>query len=228
MDFKRYAVYVAPEPGPLADFGAAWLGWDCLAGRNVDHPEVPGLPVPLAEITETPRKYGMHATMKPPFRLCDGAGEAALRAAFEGFCRTATPVSLDGLTLARLGRFLALVPQGDETHLRSLAANTLHAFEPFRAPLTEVELARRRAAGLSPEQDALLLQWGYPHVMQAFRFHMTLTGKLPRKQAIQTQTALAPIIDPLVPRPFFITSLSLMGEDALGRFHLIEQRALSG
>ena len=228
MVFKRYAVYVTPEPGPLANFGAAWLGWDCAAGCPVDHPEVPGLPLPVAEITKTPRKYGLHATMKPPFRLSEGASEAALRAAFDGFCSSVAPVSLDGLTLARLGRFLALVPQGDETELRSLAATTLRAFEPFRAPLSEAELARRRAAALSAEQDALLLQWGYPYVLQAFRFHITLTGKLAKRQAMQTQTALAPRIEPILQRPFLIAALSLMGEDALGRFHLIERGALRG
>ena len=228
MDFKRYAVYVTPEPGPLADFGAAWLGWDCMTGRSFDHPEVPGLPLPVAEITETPRKYGLHATVKPPFRLPEGQSEAALIAAFDGFCRSAAPVALEALNLARLGRFLALVPRGDQTALNALAAATVHAFEPFRAPLTEAELARRRAGGLSPEQDVLLLTWGYPYVMEAFRFHITLTGKLPRAQAIQTEAILAPLIEPLLPRPFLIAGLSLMGEDALGCFHLIERRALRG
>ncbi|HDR28083.1 MAG TPA: phosphonate metabolism protein, partial [Rhodovulum sp.] len=32
--YKRYAIYFAPEPGPLAEFGAAWLGWDPLAGTT--------------------------------------------------------------------------------------------------------------------------------------------------------------------------------------------------
>ena len=228
MEFIRYAIYATPDPGPLADFGAAWLGWDCAAGCAVDHPHVPGLPAPLAEITETPRKYGLHATMKPPFGLAEGQSEAALHAAFDGFCRTTAPVVLDALDLARLGRFLALVPLGDETALNRLAAKTLHAFEPFRAPPTEADLTRRRDAGLSPEHDALLVKWGYPYVMAAFRFHITLTGKLPRAQAIDTQTILAPLIEPLVPRPFPISSLALMGEDRLGRFHLIHRRALSG
>ncbi|SFO24258.1 putative phosphonate metabolism protein [Roseovarius lutimaris] len=228
MDFKRYAIYATPAPGPLADFGAAWLGWDCAAGCAVDHPHVSGLPMPLAEITDAPRKYGLHATMKPPFRLTEGQNEAALKAAFERFCSTTAPVTLDALTLARLGRFLALVPLGDQTALNALAAKTVKAFEPFRAPLTESELTHRRAAGLSPEQDALLLKWGYPYVIEAFRFHITLTGKLPRAQAVETHTILARLIEPLLPRPFPISSLALMGEDGLGRFHLIHRRALSG
>lgn len=228
MDFKRYAVYVTPEPGPLAEFGAAWLGWDCTTGRSVDHLTVPGLPIPLSEITETPRKYGLHATMKPPFRLVHGQSEAALVTAFETFCSTTAPVTLAGLDLACLGRFLALVPEGDETALRCLAAEALQAFEPFRAPLTEAELAHRRAGGLSPEHDALLVQWGYPYVMQAFRFHITLSGKLPRAEARRTQAVLAPLLEPLLPRPFAIAALSLMGEDESGRFHLIRRDALCG
>ena len=31
---------------------------------------------------------------------------------------------------------------------------------------------------LTPEQDALMVRWGYPYVMDEFRFHMSLTGDL--------------------------------------------------
>ena len=67
--YSRYAVYYAPAPGPFAEFTARWLGWDAATGTEREHPEVPGLPLPVAEITATPRKYGFHGTLKPPFRL---------------------------------------------------------------------------------------------------------------------------------------------------------------
>ena len=38
---------------------------------------------------------------------------------------------------------------------------------------------RRRALGLAPRQEDLLSRWGYPYVLDAFRFHLTLTGPLP-------------------------------------------------
>jgi len=41
------------------------------------------------------------------------------------------------------------------------------------------ELARRRTLRLTAEQDAMLARWGYPYVLEDFRFHMTLTGSLP-------------------------------------------------
>ena len=78
--FTRFAVYYAPEPGPLADFGAAWLGWDATAGSARAHPDIAGLPRPVAEITQTPRKYGFHGTVKPPFRLAPGSTPEALAA----------------------------------------------------------------------------------------------------------------------------------------------------
>jgi putative phosphonate metabolism protein len=228
MEFKRYAVYYTPAPGLLADFGAGWLGWDAANGDIPPAPDVPDLPLPRDEITETPRKYGLHATIKPPFRLADGQSPEALASALARFCTQAGPVALDGLEIAQLGRFLALVPQGDTARLGGLAAVAVDSLDAFRAPPTEAELARRRAGGLSAAQDALLERWGYPYVMQEFRFHITLTGKLPKSQAAQVRDALAPHLAPLLPRPFVIDALSLVGEDTDGLFHLIHRYTLSG
>ena len=228
MHFNRYAVYFTPPPGPLADFGAAWLGWDPATGATVRQPGVCGLPAPLSVITATPRKYGLHATIKPPFALKEGHSLVGLRAAFSGFCDSCAPVTLERLEIARLGRFLALVPKGDQTALNSLAANAVAGLDQFRAAPSDVDLIHRRAAGLSPEHETLLKQWGYPYVMQAFRFHVTLSGKLPKAQVQGVQDALTPLLAPLIRTPFTIDALSLMGEDCQGMFHLIERLPLKG
>lgn len=227
MDFTRYAIYFTPPEGVFASFGAAWLGWDVARGRAVAHPDIPGLPAPVAEITETPRKYGLHATIKPPFALAEGQGEAALVEGFARFCEGQASVTLEGLEIAALGRFLALTPVGDQAALNDLAARAVAAFEPFRAPLSAAQLERRRAGGLTPEQDALLLRWGYPYVMEAFRFHITLTGKRPKAELAGVKAALEARLGSLVPRPFRIEALSLMGEDAQGRFHLMHRHSLT-
>jgi putative phosphonate metabolism protein len=224
MKFTRYALYYTPPPGPLAEFGAAWLGWDPARGRACAHPD---LGLALAGITATPRKYGLHATMKPPFRLAPGATEAALSDALARFCAARRAVPLDALDLAPLGGFLALRPRGDTRALDALAAETVRAFDPFRAPLTEAEIARRRGTGLSPAHEANLRDWGYPYVMDAFRFHITLTGPLPPETRDEVAARLAPLLAPLLPRPFAIDALSLMGEDGEGRFHLIHRHSLS-
>lgn len=224
--FKRFAVYYAPEPGPLADFGANWLGWDLAKGCAAPHPDVPGLDV--SALTDVPRKYGLHGTMKPPFRLADGAGFEDLEAAVQAFCATQAPVTLDGLQLTPLGRFLALTVQGDATPLSDLADATVAALDPFRAPLNDAELAKRRKSRLSDRQEELLAQWGYPYVMEEFRFHLTLTGKLPKADVETVRQRLKPLLDPVLPQPFVIRDLCLVGEDQAGMFHLIHRYALSG
>ncbi|WP_010139168.1 DUF1045 domain-containing protein [Oceanicola sp. S124] len=230
-DYARYAIYYLPEPGPLADFGAAWLGWDVQGGAEVAHPQVPALPRPVAELTATPRKYGFHGTVKPPFRLAEGHDAAGLALAAERLAERLEPVVLDGLALTRLGSFIALTPRGSRAQLTALAAlasESVQGLDAYRAPAPQSELDRRRKAGLSARQESYLQQWGYPYVMEEFRFHLTLTGKLSAIDAPAVEAALRPVVAPVMPEPFTIESLCLCGEDEAGRFHLVKRLALGG
>jgi hypothetical protein len=85
---------------------------------------------------------------------------------------------MPALQVARLGDFLALVPQARSTSIDAVAQACVVDLHEFAEPLAEAELQRRRKARLTPEEDALLLQWGYPHVLDHFRFHCSLTGPL--------------------------------------------------
>jgi len=228
MSFNRYAVYFTPPPGAFADLGAAWLGWDSARGQTLRAPDIPDLSAPLHEITATPRRYGLHATIVPPFRLATGQTEAALHDALVGLCGDAGPITFEGLEIAAMGRFLALVPKGATDPVDSLAERAVRTLHPFRAPLDAAELARRRTPALTPEQDANLTLWGYPYVMSAFRFHITLTGKRPKRELPTIRRGIERQLMPAVPRPFAVDALSLMGEDAEGRFHLIRRQPLSG
>ena len=225
MKFDRYAIYFTPQ-GSLAEAGAAWLGWDVARGCVVAHPAVAGLDV--ATLTETPRKYGLHATLKPPFGLAEGTTADGLLAEFEALCTRLSPVTLDGLALTPLGRFLALTPEGGTAALNAMAAEVVRGLDTFRAPPSEADLARRRQANLTPAQEANLTKWGYPYVMEAFRFHITLTGKLPKGDLPQVTAALAPYIAPHLPQPFTLGSLTLVGQAEDGMFHEVHRAALSG
>jgi putative phosphonate metabolism protein len=228
MHFRRYAVYYTPRAeSALARFGASWLGWDMAAGKPLRHPEMPDLPQPVARLTETPRRYGFHATIKPPFRLAPGTTAQGLADALERLCVQMPPVLLDGLEIAALGRFLALVPQGDQTALGGMAALVVDTLDAFRAAPTEEELKKRRKPGLSAQQEALLRRWGYPYVMEAFRFHMTLTGKLPKGDIDPVIAALRPRLSEVLPRPFAVDGLSLVGEAEDGRFHVLHRHTLT-
>jgi putative phosphonate metabolism protein len=225
-EFVRFAVYYSPEPGPLSRFGAEWLGWDPASGRPCPQPQIDGLPRPLAELTEAPRRYGFHATVKPPFRLAETLSLEALSLDLAALARRLAPVWLDALRLGTLGDFLALVPAGDASVLGELAQAVVEGLDHFRAPPAQAELARRRAAGLTARQESLLARWGYPYVAEEFRFHLTLTGPLRPGEPAGVERALAPLVAPLLPQPFVIADLCLFGEDAEGRFHLLHRYPL--
>jgi putative phosphonate metabolism protein len=223
----RYAIYWLPE-GPLRDWGEAWLGWQMATGTALPRPDVAGLPGSLADLTAAATVYGLHATIKPPFRLAEGQDDAALRAAFAAFCAAQAPVTAGGLHLTDLDGFLALTPEGGTEALDALAGRVVAALDAFRAPAPEQELTRRRAAGLSPRQEAMLQRWGYPYVMEEFRFHVTLTGRLTPDQAAAVRRAIAPALAPLLPRPLRIGGLSLVGQMAQGGFRLIAHHDFPG
>ena len=226
--FERYAIYYTPPPGPLATFGAAWLGWDIGTGAPVPHPNVPNLPESVSALTETPRRYGLHATLMPPFHLANSCAEADLRAAFDSVCSQTAPATIGPIKLVRLGRFLALVPIDQGPALTQLAASIIQQFDPFRAPLCPADLHRRDTPHLSQDQRQNLLRWGYPYVMDQFRFHITLTGKHPKAQAEATRAALHPILAPWLNQPHSIDALSLVGQDTSGQFHTITRSQLTG
>lgn len=227
MTFTRYAIYYAPPAGAeWSRFGTRWLGWDLETGTDAPHPDLADLDI--AAITVVPRKYGLHATMKPPMRLAPGTTLDGLQAACERLAAAQRPVTLDGLEIARLGRFLALRPVGDTAALDGLAAACVTQLDSFRAAAPEHELERRRAGGLTYAQEANLMQWGYPYVLDQFRFHITLTAKLPKPELPGVEAALASSLVPLLPTPFTIADLALVGEAEDGRFHLIHRYALTG
>jgi len=229
LEITRYAIYYAPPADAAwASFATQWLGWDCQTATTPDHPAIHDLPLPVADITRTPRRYGLHATLKPPFRLAGSYNRDALETACAEFCADLAPVRLDGLALTRMGQFLALCPVGATDALNALAARCVRDLDRFRAAPSGTELDQRRKSGLSPMQLDNLANWGYPHVMGAFRFHITLTGRLPRPALNEVESALDRVLSPLLPAPLVLSDLALAGEDGDGRFHLLRRFALRG
>ena len=225
--FKRFGLYMVPD-GALYRAGADWLGWDSVAGKATFPPDLPGLPDRAGALTATPRKYGLHGTIKPPFRLMQGTDATGLASAAQAFCAGRAPVTLPRLVLRRLGGFIAIVPQTPSSALADLAGACVTSLDAFRAPPTEAELARRRKSKLSDRQEALLTRWGYPYVREEFRFHITLTGNLPQDQAEAALAVLSDHFAPHLDAPARIDSLCLMGEDDAGMFHLIHRYGLTG
>lgn len=222
-DFQRYAVYYLPGEGTLSSFGAKWLGWDIARGAQVEQFAIKG----LEEATSTPRKYGFHGTLKPPFRLADGAAFDALKDEVQALAREMAPVRLDGLRLSQIGKFLALVPEGRTDAISGLAFACVARLDHMRRPPDPRELERRRANGLTARQEVLLRDYGYPYVADEFRFHLTLTGSLD-PALMERMEAAARALLPEVPRPYMIGSIALVGERGDGMFEEVHRYTLAG
>ncbi|MFX4223937.1 MAG: DUF1045 domain-containing protein [Thalassobaculum sp.] len=226
----RYALYVAPAPGSaLAEFGADWLGRDCATGEIRTQPTVEGVSAErLAVLTESARGYGFHATIKPPFYLHAGRSEADLIEAFAAFAATREPFDVR-LGLRSLGGFLALMMTPPDHRMNALAADAVRDLDPFRALPSEADLERRRSSGLSAQQETLLQQWGYPYVMGEFRFHMTLSARLPdgpERDAIVA--ALAPRAEAVTAEPFRVDAVALFKQPHKGADFVQMQRFAFG
>ncbi|MDA7423716.1 DUF1045 domain-containing protein [Thalassococcus lentus] len=223
MSYSRFALYYVFPDGALAEFGSAWLGWDIAQGRQANQFDLAGLP----DATTAPRKYGFHGTLKPPFRLVNGCTAQDLQAAVAELAERCPMAECEGLQLSVLGRFLALTPLGDTAAVQRVAETCVRDLDHFRAPATEHEIARRMKAGLSERQRSQLLQWGYPYVMEDFRFHITLTARLPKKEIATWVEAVEHHL-PKLPAPFTLSEIALCGEREDGRFEVIQRYALGG
>jgi len=180
-------------------------------------------------VTKTPRRYGFHGTLKAPFRLADGCGYDDLLASAAGLAAAVAPITLPGLRLSQLGRFIALTPVGDPTALVHLAERVTIDLDTLRAPLDAAELAKRRNSGLTPRQEGYLQRWGYPYVLDEFRFHLTLTGALASAEGERAIAALRPLVAPFESEPFVVAEVCLFADPGGGaNFRLIERLPLTG
>ncbi|WP_024514501.1 DUF1045 domain-containing protein [Bradyrhizobium sp. Tv2a-2] len=178
--FPRYAIYYAPPRGSALDrFGAELLGYDAWTGEDLPFPGGVAEAIPdWREVTSDPRKYGFHATLKAPFALAPGKTEAELVAACAAFAAGPHTIPNFRPVVDSISGFIAIIPAERSLPLEQLAADGVTAFDGFRAALSERDRARRNPEKLTGRQRDHLDRWGYPYVMEEFRFHMTLTGRL--------------------------------------------------
>ena len=176
----RYALYlVPPRDSVLWEQACRWLGRDPETAALSRQPEIPGYAAQRVQrLTRSPRQYGFHATLKAPFRLAHGVDERQLMEEVARLVGSLPAFSMPALKVGRLSGFIALRPAGTAEELMALARRCVAGLDALRAPLEAAERTRRHAAGLTPHQKDLLEQWGYPFVLDEYRFHMTLTERL--------------------------------------------------
>lgn len=230
-EYPRYAIYYAPERGSGLDrFGASLLGYDASGGQDLPFPDDLIQAVPdWRELTADPRKYGFHATLKAPFSLAPGRTEAELAAACAGFAAAPRAIPAIKPVIGSISGFIAIIPTQAPPELISLASDCVSEFDSFRTPLTEADRARRNPAELTPVQRDNLDRWGYPYVMEDFRFHMTLTGRLGSERREALLTILRDRFSLLGLVTLAIDHIAIFRqENAASRFRIVDRRKLRG
>jgi hypothetical protein len=174
----RCAIYFAPPiDSDWGRAGASWLGRCAGTGQNIVAPIVAGLsPAQQSSGRSEPRRYGWHATLKAPFVLRSQFELEDLVASAKTLGREFRQFSLPALQVRWLDDFLALCPEQESAALQEIAGACVTRLHPFAAPLTASALARRRQSRMTQQQEQFLTQWGYPWVLNEFRFHFSLTG----------------------------------------------------
>jgi putative phosphonate metabolism protein len=222
--YPRFAIYFTPpREDALCRLGAATLGYDAFSGEELPFPPALAAACPdWRQLTEEPRKYGFHATLKAPFALADGCRQEQLLEACRRFAETPRRLVALAPEAQAIGDFVALVPREPSFGLNEFAQDCVEAFDRFRAPLTESDRARRQPAQLSPRQRANLEQWGYPFVEDDFRFHMTLAGRIPAARRGDIARLLRDAFAEFERRPLLVDRIAVFRQDApTARFRIV-------
>lgn len=215
-NLERFAIYFtfAPEH-PLYQKASQWLG-HCIYHQVMDTSATLSAASERFRTVERAALYGFHATLKPPFRLLSGTTRAELENRLRDFVSSVQPFTCSPLKVDLIGNFIALVPDQPCHQLNLLADQCVRKFEPFRAPLNAAEIQKRLGVPLTPQQQGMLEQWGYPYVMDEFRFHMTLTDKLPDNIIESAVRQLKLEFSPLLNKQFRIDCISLCHQEKPG------------
>jgi putative phosphonate metabolism protein len=200
----RVALYYAPaEDDPLWRLGSDWLGRDARSNERRPQPELAA----IEEITAEPRLYGFHATLKPPMRLRDGSCHDEFVEGVEQVAAGVPQFDLPPLRVADLAGFLALREAEPSPALQALADACVAGVDEFRAPPSELELARRRRNGLPAAAKTMLVRWGYPYVFATWFFHMTLTRRLAPDEHECIRPAAERFFAPVLRGPRHVTDI---------------------
>ncbi len=202
----RVAVYYAPAPeDPLWAASCAWLGRDPERGVVCEQPPEQN----IFAATCSPRRYGPHATLKPPMQLRGtydefAADVARLAASLDDFL-------LPQLHVVCLHNFLALCPVEPSAELNELAARCVTELDHHRLP-EDAAAQAKRAAGRPPRQLENLARWGYPLVLDDWQFHITLSNA----GAADLLPRAAAFFAPALAQPRQAKNLAIFCEDAPG------------
>jgi hypothetical protein len=161
--------------------------------------------------------------------LANGTNWNDVQHAVQTTAANIAPFDLPPLAVTDLRGFLALRETVPCPPLQALADACVEQLDPFRQPPSKDELARRRKARLSQEQDAMLVRWGYPYVFGTWFFHMTLTRRLSDAEKSAVLPAAESWFAPALAVPRRVEDICVFTQSTPGAsFTLIQRMKLLG
>ena len=228
-NFSRYAIYYAPPEGDyLSEFTASWFGWNPHRGTKVSYLKLNDLNFEISAITKNPRRYGFHGTLKAPFFLIRSRTVKELKLAILKLSLSVQKVEIKSMILQNLNGFVVITPAMENKAIGRLAKKCVEELDLFREPEPIKKMQMRRSKGLSKSEERLLQKWGYPYVLENFKFHLTMSGKLKPEASQNVIDVLTSELQPVLKKPLLINQICLFGENIRhGNFEIIEKFQLA-
>jgi len=207
----RYAIYYTPPRKSLLESaGALWLGRTAHRYGQIPK-EIPEgfFKQEYYQIIESPRWYGFHGTIRAPFELAENCTPEQFTKDVTRICADHVPFAFSGLAVSCFGGFLALTPTAGYLELVKLHSDLVRKLDGLRAPLASFDLKRHLDKKLSERQERLLRRFGYPFVLEEYRFHMTLTGTIDDRVRRAYKDKLEHILNPYLNQPVPVNEVTI-------------------
>lgn len=204
-------IFVPPADNALTQAASAWLRRDVYTGAALSSSVEGLIERDHAFVTAIPRRYGLHAIMKPIFSLAPGRPLAELDRQLKSFCSRLESVTVD-LHLAAMDGCFCLALARRNADLDMLAARVVAEFDGFRANVPLEPLGEREQPALTGRQISNLMNWGAPFVFDQFRFSLALTGPVDRRERQHVEHVLRRFLGPLIETTVSVDQLCVVVE----------------
>ena len=235
-NYKRVAIYFLPKKNSsLENFGKNLLGRDINKKKKISLTRRQKYFInrgftyfdELKDYCEQPAKYGFHATLKAPFRLKRNVKTKNFYDVISHIAAQHSRFKIKGLKIVYSKKFTLITSRKPNKLLINLENDLVKHLDTFRAELNKTEIKKRIPDSLTFKQNKYLKEWGYPFVLDQYKFHMTLmnqnNNKLSNKQKLELEKLIYKISNNLLE----FNEISLLGENKNGYFEEIKRFKLN-
>ena len=227
QDYEEFAIHWVPRHGTrLAEFGAGWTGWCAEHGMSSDVQEYRWLRRGQPEAPGMSALHGLHAPLKPGFKLAIGQSFWSLEDDLISFAQSLPTIQMPRFEVTVFDGRVVLVPSRPNRPILRLIRNLDAVIRPFEAQPVYSQCAGGQAlAGVDlPGMQA----WTDFNGGSITGFQVPLTDRMELQRAFDLADSLTPRLKAVLAEPLHLMDVALMGNPGRGRpWRLIERFAFS-